>query len=171
MSMKPSRRPEHTRQRLHRAGVAFVEHELLSRGCDVNTLHGTDGLTFHAWSRIGHPRTKPITVAVRAARVRAVQHAVTVGGKRYVYRYDHLHWNLHSHAERRCHPDVWVLVAIGRPSTAFVVPGAVLPTTQTVQLQADPKPGRAGALVRAYEGRWDLITGEKRRRGGVERAA
>lgn len=160
------------RQRLHRAGVAYVEHELLTRGCDLLRLDDASALTFQAWSRVGHPRSKPpLTIAVRAATVRAHRHRVKVKGKEYTYTYRHLHWNLHARGERRCQPDIWVLVIVGQPSTAFVVPGAALARTKTVQLQADPLPGRGGAAVRAYEGRWDLIAGRQHGRAGGGEAA
>lgn len=146
-----------TRRSLHFAGVRFAERALVARGCRVQRHPCNDAVTLTVWPTKSGKAA--ISVAVRAARPRDAQHAVTVGGKRYQYRYRVLHFNLHSHAQRKCFPDVWVLVVITRRPLVFVVPQSVLGKRMTVQLQAALLPGRGGARVRAFAGRWDVITG------------
>lgn len=161
-------RAEADRHRIHRAGVALTEFELLRRGCDVVAQNGDEPITLLAWSVYRRQRLRPHTIAVRACRVTSMQTRVQVKGKRYFYRYRCLHWNLHSHAERRARPDYWVLVAVERQkrsyiSRVFIVPGSELEHAKTVRLQAEQLPGRGGAAVRRFEGRWDLITGRRAR--------
>lgn len=152
------------RHALHARGVAYVVRQLRRRGCRALPtigLVGAGGVTFTVVAPCGDRWS----AAVRVARRRMVTHRVTVGGRRYSFNYPTLHWNLHVHGRRGCQPQVWVLVAIGRPMRVFVVPAAVIGSTaKTMQLLDTASAGqhtrrRARARVRAYLDRWEVIVG------------
>lgn len=143
------------RHDLHRAGVATVARALRARGCAVTVRdHGAVSLEVNG-----------LAVAVRVARRRMAHHPVTVGGRRYDYRYPILHFNLHAHNRKIHAPDVWVLVAVDSPRRVWIVPAAVVARTKTVQIldTASARQSTRGR-VREYEGRWEVITDRRARR-------
>jgi len=140
------------RQADHDAGVRYVARALRRRGCHVETIILPRGISL----LVTPPRGVPLEVAVRVARTRGHTHPVNVAGKRYVYRYQQLHWNLHSHGKRTTAPDVWVLVALGGQPRAFVVPPALVPGKSAMLLEGEAKRPRRSRLRRCL-GRWDYI--------------
>ena len=146
---------------LHAQGVEYAINALRRRGCAVTRTDGTCAVTC---------LVNGLAVGVRVARTRVTKHPVTVGGRRYSYRYPILHWNLHVHGQKVHSPDVWLLVAIGpspRPRV-FIVPADVVGRTKTAQVLDTPsaRTSTRGRL-RAYEGAWGILTAARRR----ERAA
>lgn len=144
------------RQRLHLNATERLVRQLCARGCRVERIAEPGGVDLEVVGPDAHRHT----IAVRASRYRTRPHAVTVGRKRYTYRYRGAFWNLHQHSQRVADPDVWVLIA---GDETYLVPASVLAGRFTVSLMDVKRPQNASASVRPYRDRWDLVTGERRR--------
>lgn len=147
------------RQADHAAGVQYAARQLRARGCRVEVVTVAWGVSL----LVTPPNGRQLEIAVRACRSREAAHPVTVAGKRYLYRYRQLHWNLHCHGERRTAPDAWVLVALGGRTRAFVVPPELAPGKSVMLLDTEAvKPRRS--RIRPCLGRWETITGAGKRK-------
>jgi hypothetical protein len=97
---------------------------------------------------------------VRAARPHVHRHHITVGSRRYCYRYGLEFWNLHQHGKRTADPDIWLLVGA---SAVYVVPAHELAGRLTYSLLFGAARRRRPARVRPYAGRWEIIERALRR--------
>lgn len=146
--------PLHRRRAVHQAAVAHVVAEL-----------GQRGLRWRYWSALhaggldldvnGH------AVAVRGACVQRRQTTVRARGKVYRYRHRQWLWNCHAHGQRRCQPDVWILVGFGDRGVVgvcLVVPNEVMgASVQNVCLQDTDRETAARSRLRACLGRWEVL--------------
>jgi hypothetical protein len=122
-----------TRVQLHNRNVGLVRRTLAAQGFRVRH-GGRRGGSREAVTRFDLI-AEDVGVAVRVAKRSTFVYRVSVRGKRYTYQYAGYRWNLHSHGRTRLHPDFWILVAAGKPTRFFVVPGQRVRGSYTLTLR------------------------------------
>lgn len=149
-----------TRCDLHDREVATVASQLRAAGHEVIATPR-------------RPGTRPLpagdllvdgqSVGVLVSRLYRSPHHVTVGGRPYVYTYEHLQWNFQVRSVRRTAVAVWLLVwRSTRRVRRYVVPAAQIGSRHKLDVIPLRRLRDGRHWLAAYADRWDLV-GRRRR--------